>query len=63
MKLKILNTLVTMLAVVGVFIAIGAVGTCDYMVETGQYYPLSQTIKTLLFGCSLTIPAIVREVL
>ncbi len=62
MKRKIFNGLITALAVVGILTIIGGVGTSDYMVEIGQDYPSSETMKTLLMGALMVLPAIVREV-
>ena len=47
MKLNVLDKVINLLAVVGIFILIGAVGTCDYMVEIGEYYPLIETVKLI----------------
>ena len=62
MKLKIFNAFVTMLAVIGFFVFIGAVGNMDYMVEIGQDYPLIDTLRTIILGVLLILPAVVREV-
>ena len=60
---KVFDWVVTILAVVGFFIFMGAVGTMDIMVEKKIDYPLLNTIKTALPGLLCMIPAIVREVL
>lgn len=62
MKLKIFNIVLTVLAVVGFFIIMGAVGTMDFMVEQKIYYPMSNTIKTAVVGTIMMLPAIIREV-
>lgn len=54
---------VTILAVVGFFIFIGAVGTMDFMVEREVNYPMINTIKTAVPGLLMMLPAIIREVI
>lgn len=51
-----------MLAVIGFFVVWGAVGTCDYMVETYQYYPLRYTVYQLLIGIALMLPAYILHI-
>ena len=63
MKQRIVNVFVTVLAIVGIFIFLGAIGNMDYSVEVGIEYPLIDTIKMLFVGLSMTVPAVVREVL
>lgn len=63
MKHKLFNLFITLLAIAGIFVIIGAVGKMDYMVSTYQPYPLINTVKTLLTGMLMCLPAIVREVL
>lgn len=62
MKRKIFNLFITMLAVAGVVIFVGAVGMCDYTVEVGKHYPLLQTIMLMVVSGILCLPAIIREV-
>ena len=62
MKLKIFNIVLTVLAVVGFFIIMGAVGTMDFMVEQKVNYPMANTIKTVAIGMIMMVPAIIREV-
>lgn len=62
MKRKIFNFVITSLAVIGILTIIGSVGTADYMVEIGQDYPMSETMKTMLIGVLMVLPAVVREV-
>lgn len=62
MKLKIFNIVLTVLAVVGFFIIMGAVGTMDFMVEQKVNYPMVNTIKTVAIGMIMMVPAIIREV-
>ena len=63
MKSKLLNLCITLLAVIGVIICVGAVGTMDYMTELGRDYPLINTIKTTLLGIAFICPAVIREVM
>ena len=42
--------------VFGIVLILGAVGTSDYMTEIGQYYPLSETLKTVGVGVLLMLP-------
>lgn len=44
------------LMVLGMLIVVGAVGHDDYMMEIGQYYPVSHTVVKVLIGLLLTIP-------
>lgn len=57
MKLKI-RYVTMLLAIIGVIICIGAVGNMDYDVT----YPLSSTLKTILFGLWMCIPEYIRRV-
>ena len=62
MKLKkLFNTVITVAAVVGVVLYIGAVGTMDYKTTIGEYYPIRKTLITMGTGFALTVPAIVRR--
>ena len=63
MKQRIVNVFVTVLAIVGIFIFLGAIGNMDYSVEVGIEYPLIDTIKMLFAGLAMTVPAVIREVL
>ena len=60
---RFINVIVTVSAIVGIVIFIGAVGNMDYMVTIGQDYPLVDTVKMLFAGFVCVIPAIIREVL
>ena len=62
MKRKIFNLFITMLAVAGVVVFVGAVGMCDYTVEVGKHYPLLQTIMLMVVSGILCLPAIIRGV-
>lgn len=61
METRIINRIITIMAVIGVIIFIGAVGHSDYMSECHKYYPLSSTVKNMLFGMLLIVPAIIRN--
>ncbi len=63
MKLKIFNRIISILALVGIFVIIGAVGNVDYMVAIGKDYPLWKTCVTTLIGVIMLIPAVIREVM
>lgn len=64
MKLKnYINMGITISAIIGVIIFIGAVGTSDYMDELGLYYPLIKVVKTFLVGVLMGVPALIREVI
>lgn len=63
MKRKLLNLFITALAVVGVVVFVGAVGTMDYMVEVGKHYSLFNTLRTMFVGGVLCLPAVVRQVM
>lgn len=56
---KTMNRVITVLAIVGVVIIIGAVGKCDQV----DSYPLIEGVKTVLFGSLLGLPAFIREVI
>lgn len=60
---KILDGVITILAVVGFFVFMGAVGTMDFMVEQKIDYPMIDTVKTAIPGLLLMVPSIVREVI
>lgn len=62
MKLKILNALITTLTVIGIFVIIGAVGSCDYAVETGVDLPLTTTVNQMLIGLVCLSTNIIRGV-
>lgn len=55
---KVLEIVLKVLAIAGILIFIGGVGTMDYMVTVHRHYPLIKTILTLLIGIVLVIPAI-----
>ena len=63
MKLKIFNSLITILAILGIFVIIGAVGKVDYMVSIGVDYPLWKICLTTLVGFIMIVPALIREVM
>lgn len=57
---KILNVVVTLLAWLGVFVIIGAVGKVDYVAELGLDYPIYKTLLTVFVGFVMCVPAIIR---
>lgn len=59
--MKLWNTCITGLAIVGVVVCVLAVNRMDYEICVGSVYPLVDTIKTMLCGCVLCIPAVVRR--
>lgn len=63
MKSKIIHYLISVLAVVGIIVVLGAVGSSDYAVEIGTDLPLWSTVKMLLLGVSFMTPAFLREVM
>ena len=60
MKLK---KLFNIMVVIGIVIFIGAVGTMDYKVTVGEYYPLKYTVMTMISGMAMCVPFFVSEVL
>jgi hypothetical protein len=48
---KILNWVFGIMAFIGVFLIIGAVGASDYAVEMGIYEPLTVHLKEYIFWC------------
>lgn len=50
------------MAFIGFFVLLGAVGTCDYMAETYQDYPLRYTVYQLLIGFALMLPAYILHI-
>ena len=52
MKYKIAGALV----LIGFLIMAGGAGTSDYFCEIGEYYPISETIKTCVAGLLLMLP-------
>lgn len=60
--MKTVNRIISLLAGIGVFLFIGSVGTVDYNVEMGLYYPISSTIRLWIIAILCCLPAIIREV-
>lgn len=56
---KILNWLFGIMAFIGVFLIIGAVGASDYAVEIGIYEPFTAHLKEYIFGVILIILGII----
>ena len=59
---KLVNVLITSSAILGVIIMILAVNKVDYMIEIGENYPLTESIKTMCIGMSFLIPSVVRRI-
>lgn len=59
---KTINTLITLSAVVGFIIVIGALGHVDYLFEIGERVSLSETAITILIGSLFGLPAFIRGV-
>ena len=56
---KILNWIFGIMAFIGVFLIIGAVGASDYAVEMGIYETLTAHLKEYIIGANLMIPGII----
>lgn len=56
-KSRLIRKSAIVLAGIGCFFIIGAVGHSDYMVEIGQDYPLYKTFIKMLIGCVMILPA------
>ena len=61
--MKTINTIITISAVIGIIIIIGAIGQCDYLLQIGEELSLSAFAKTTLVGCVFALPAFIREVI
>lgn len=60
--IRVADVLLGVLAVIGVFIIIGAVGKMDYMTNSYTYYPLIETVKSLIVGGVCIVPVCIRYV-
>jgi len=56
---SIINTMITGSAVIGTLLIIGAAGNSDCIAD----YPISSTIKMVVIGMILIVPAVIRGVL
>jgi hypothetical protein len=54
--MKVARVIAGFVLLFGIVLIVGAVGTSDYMDEIGQYYPLTETLKTMGLGVLLMIP-------
>ncbi len=54
--LKIIETLLGILAFIGFILMLGAIGTSDYMVEIGEYQPFEDLIRSLIPGLVMFLP-------
>lgn len=59
---KLINTVITSFAILGVIIMILAVNKIDCMIELGKNYSLIHSIKAMSVGMSFMIPSVVRRV-
>lgn len=55
--IKIIRISAVVLAGLGFFFILGAVGHSDYMTEIGKYYPIHKTFVKMLIGCVMLLPA------
>lgn len=60
--MKLLNTCITILAVAGVIVCVLAVNRMDYEMCIESSYSLMNTVKALMRGLSLCIPAVIRRI-
>lgn len=54
--MKVARVIAGFVLLFGIVLIVGAVGTLDYMDEIGQYYPLTETLKTMGVGLILMVP-------
>ena len=54
--MKVARVIAGFVLLFGIVLVVGAVGTSDYMDEIGQYYPLTETLKTMGVGLILMVP-------
>lgn len=54
--MKVARVIAGFVLLFGIVLIVGAVGTSDYMDEIGQYYPLTETLKTMGVGILLMLP-------
>ncbi len=54
--MKVARVIAGFVLLFGIVLIVGAVGTSDYMDEIGQYYPLTETLKTMGVGLILMVP-------
>lgn len=55
-KSKIIETILNLMAAIGIICFILAASTCDYYDSIGQYYALSNFNKQLIIGALLILP-------
>ena len=54
--MKVARVIAGFVLLFGIVLIVGAVGTSEYMDEIGQYYPLTETLKTMGVGLILMVP-------
>lgn len=59
---RVFDKLLVVLAIVGVFFIIGAVGSSDYMDAQLIEYPIINVLKMFGVGVLMILPVIVKEV-
>lgn len=59
---RVFDRLLVVLAIVGVFFIIGAVGSSDYMDAQFIEYPVINVLKMFGIGVLMILPVIVKEV-
>lgn len=57
--LKILNWIFGIMAFIGFFLIIGAVGASDFAIEMHIYEPITAHMKEMVIGVILIIPGII----
>lgn len=63
MSKKVVDAVITLLAIAGVIVLIGTVGDVDYLTMVGKDCSLPKVIFCTILGISMIIPAIIREVI
>lgn len=62
-KMRLVQIVIRLMAIVGVLLFIGAIGNDDYMTEIGVYYPVSSTVIKMCVGIIFTIPEYLIELI
>lgn len=63
MSKKVVDTVITLLAIAGVIILIGTIGDVDYLTTIGKDCSIRKVVFCTILGISMIIPAIIREVI
>lgn len=59
MKKRIIDVVVNVLAVIGIFCFLSAASTSDYYDSIGQYYAMSSIVRSIVVGLLLIVPKII----